>query len=168
MGLSWMHRTTMAKAFLASAAMAGLIGAADVPGNEQWTGVVKPGSGWLRRQGLAESFSIQFTLDASGRAKGSMIFNGNTYPAMAGKVALKGERDPDGSAFYLFATIEGHHGAPAQAEVKVTLTGFDEEDGSLRGVGVIDMADLACVTDAERSKKPCARRMVPVKWTAKK
>lgn len=168
MGFFWAKRTTMAAVFLVAASMTGLVGAANAPATEQWTGQVQPGSGWLKRQGIAETFSIRFTIDPAGRATGTMEFTGNIYPAIAGKTALRGERDPDGSAYYLFATIEGHHGGPKQAEVKITLTGFDEEDGSLRGVGIIDMADLACVTDPVRSKSTCSRRMVPVKWTAKK
>ncbi|MES2988134.1 MAG: hypothetical protein V4808_09535 [Pseudomonadota bacterium] len=154
---------------MASVVAAGLVGATEPPAGELWTGEVQPGSGWLKRQGLEASYPISFTVDADGRGTGTIQFS-SVYPVTAGKAALKGERDADGSAFYLFSTIESRHGAPAQAEAKITLTGFDEEDGSLRGVGIIDMADLACVTDPVRSvaKAPCARRMVPVKWTAKK
>lgn len=169
MRLLWVKRAVVAPLLVAC-----LAGAADVPRAPIWSGKVEPGSGWLKRQGLAGSFAIEFTIDGEGRATGTMGFAGNVYPAVEGKTTLKGHRDPDGSAFYLFATIEGRHGlaapAHAQATVEVTLTGFDEEDGSLQGVGTIDMADLACLNDPERSaaKTPCARRKVPVKWTAKK
>ncbi|MBC2665506.1 hypothetical protein H7F51_08225 [Novosphingobium flavum] len=172
MALVWLRRTAVASVVAVSAVAAGLVGAAE-PGKKVWSGQLNPGSGWLKRQGLAPSYRFQFTVDAAGRATGTIDLGGSTYPLTPGKAVLTGQRDPDGSAFYLFATIEGRRALPAaartQAEVKVTLTGFDEEDGSLRGVGVVDMADLVCVTDPAKAaaKTPCARRMVPVKWTAR-
>lgn len=161
-------KRTVAVMVIGASAIAGLTGAAEPAGKTEMSGEVKPGSGWLKRQGLAPSFPIRFTIDAQGRARGTMQFAGNIYPAVGGATALTGRRDADGSASYLFAAIKGRPGSAVQAEIKITLTGFDEEDGSLQGVGVIDMADLACVTDPERSRTRCARRMVPVKWTARK
>jgi hypothetical protein len=168
-----MKRSILA-AIAVPALMVSLTGAAPQSGEQRWNGEVQPGSGWLKRQGLAPSFAIEFTMDAAGAAVGTIQFTGNSYPAISSKAVLKGNRDPDGSAYYLFATIPGRADLPAaareQAKIEITLTGFDEEDGSLQGVATLDMADLACVTNPVRSaaKTPCARRKVPAKWTAKK
>ncbi|MES2988132.1 MAG: hypothetical protein V4808_09525 [Pseudomonadota bacterium] len=146
---------------------------ASEPSRVQWAGEIVPGAGWLKRQGVETSYPIAFGIDSSDRATGTVSFLESVYPANAGKAALKGRRDPDGSAFYLSATVEGRYDLAAsvksQAEVGIALTGFDEEDGSLRGVGTLNMADLACLNDPARAggAETCARRKVPVKWTAK-
>lgn len=169
--------TARLKPRLAAVALASLLvaGCATLPAptTEQWAGQVQPADGWLIRQGVERSYPIAFVIDTADRATGTFTFVPSTYPAVSGPAALEGRRDPDGSAFYLSAEVRPKADLPAkalgQAAVAVALTGFDEEDGSLRGVGTIDMADLACLKDPSRAAtgETCARRKVPVKWTAR-
>lgn len=157
---------------LASLMTTGCVTASE-PSPAQWSGEIVAAEGWLTRQGVESSYPISFVIDPADRATGTITFLQSTYPATAGKAALVGRRDADGSAFYMSAKIEGRQDLASsvklQAEVVVALTGFDEEDGSLRGVGTLEMADLACLKDLAKAvaETSCARRKVPVKWTAR-
>lgn len=152
-------------------AMAGAAGAADLTRDKPWSGEVKPDPAWLTRQGVAASYPIRFTIDDAGHVTGSILFAGGANPAAGGQGLLDGQLAPD--ALNLTATVEGGPDLAAalrpKAQVRISLTGYRAVDGSLEGVGLINMGDLGCLADpaTAASQAPCARRLVPVKWTAR-
>ena len=151
--------------------LAGPAGAADLARDRPWSGEVRPDPNWLARQGVAAAYPIKFTIDATGRAAGSIEFAGGANPTAGAKAALDGQLGSDGLS--MAATLEAGPdlaaAVRAKAEVKVSLTGYAQDDGSLAGVGLINMADLQCITDpaTAAAPAPCPRRLVPIKWTAK-
>lgn len=169
MGLRWM--TWAAAAAVAISGLAGSANAVDPVPNKPWSGEVKPDAGWLTRQGVAASYPISFMIDAKDQAAGSIEFKGGANPADGGHGALTGKLDLED--FGLIGFVDAHSDlsptVQAKARVRVVLNGFVREDGSLSGVGVLDMADLACLNDPARAEAaaPCPRRMVPIKWSAK-
>jgi hypothetical protein len=164
-----LHRVRWASLVPAAAAVAGC--AADLVAPTPWIGEVKPDSAWLTRQGVAGSYPVRFTIDEAGRAMGTIQFAGGANPAAGETGALTGQLE--GDALTLSATVEG---GPAVAvalrpdvQVNVSLTGYIAADGSVEGVGVLDMGDLACVTGpaSASSTTRCPRRLVPIRWTAR-
>jgi hypothetical protein len=164
-GLLWVECTTAV-----SIAMAALSGPAELPRNKLWSGEVKPDPAWLTRQGVAASYPIRFTIDDAGHVAGLILFTGGANPAAGGQGVLNGELGSE--ALNLTATVDGGSAlAPAlrpKVQVTVTLTGYVAADGSLEGVGLLNMSDLACLTDpaSAMSPAPCPRRLVPIKWAA--
>ena len=146
-------------------------GAAELPRNRPFAGEVRPDPAWLTRQGLAPSYAVQFTIDGSGHAAGAILFAGGSNVTAGAKATLDGQLGADG--LNMSATLEGgpELASPirAKAQVRVSLTGYPADDGAVEGVGLIDMADLACMADPARAAAPapCPRRLVPIRWMAK-
>jgi hypothetical protein len=163
--LLWVEWTTAV-----SIAVASLSGPAELPRNRHWSGEVKPDAAWLTRQGVAAAYPIRFTINETGHVAGLILFTGGANPAAGGQGVLDGQLGTE--ALNLTATVDAPaEVAPAlrpQARVTVTLTGYVAADGSLEGVGLLNMGDLGCLADpaGAAARVACPRRMVPIKWTA--
>ena len=154
-----------------SLTLSGSAVAADLPRDKPWSGEIKPDAAWLTRQGVAASYPIRFAIDAAGHVTGAILFAGGANPAAGGQAVLEGQLGPD--ALNLTATVDAGPELPAalrpKAQVRVSMTGYPAADGSLEGVGLLNMGDLGCLTDpaSAASATPCPRRLVPIKWTAR-